>query len=136
MLLFLLAFLRLGFRQKLHSLASTVRQRSLQFNLYSETEPNIRLGIIASRIYILLMIMTVVVMAIYTSIEQHSQTVTISNPTLSQFEEVNFGDQSMRSCPCQRVAMTHSRIITLRVYYHQICSSVFVMKIDGFSIGR
>ncbi|CAF1354313.1 unnamed protein product [Rotaria sordida] len=107
-----------------------VRRTIHNFNLFpsnnKEDPEEERIGIIATRFYIILIIIGLIILGFYTSLLKHSQTLTVKKPSLSKFEELHSMYASTLNCPCSRFSMSHSRIMSLRPRYHSICSSEFI----------
>ncbi|CAF4888015.1 unnamed protein product [Rotaria sp. Silwood1] len=106
-------------------------QRTIHnFNLFSSDNKNDpereRFGIIATRLYIFLIIICLIILGFYTSFLKHSHTYTVEKPSLSRFKELHSMYESTLNCPCSRFSMSHARIMSLTPRYHSICSSEFI----------
>jgi hypothetical protein len=117
---------------KLFYLAVTkhVHRTIYTFNIFSSHNKNDpeeeRVGIIATRLYILLLLIGLLILGFYTSLVKHPQSHTVSFPSLAKFENLKNLHLSNLICPCSRLSMSYGRIISIAPRYHQICSSEFV----------
>ena len=99
------------------------------FNIFSSDKPEEeRVGILATRLYLILVLIGLLILGFYTSLVMRTQIRTITDPSLDQFEELNSLHASTLSCPCSRFSMSYARIMSLAPRYHQICSSQFLDK--------
>ena len=99
------------------------------FNIFSSDKPEEeRVGILATRLYLILVLIGLLALGFYTSLVMRTQIRTIADPSLGQFEELNSLHASTLSCPCSRFSMSYARIMSLAPRYHQICSSQFLDK--------
>ena len=105
-----------------------------QLNLY-EKNRNDRLPEIlliyrqklATRFYIVIFCLSMIVMLIFTSLNIQNYSVVVSSPSESTFELLKSQYSSTISCPCLQIATPYSTFLSVNVSaYHQICSSDFV----------
>jgi hypothetical protein len=97
------------------------------FNIFSSDDPaEERVGILATRLYMIFLLIGLLILGVYTSLALRTQMRTIDNPSLDKFEELNSLHASTLSCPCTNFSMSHSRIMSIAPQYHQICSSQFL----------
>lgn len=114
------------FKDRARALLKAIRTKVREFNLFKETFVDTRHGIHSTRIYLLLLASAIVILTVYLSIITRTQSVTIANPSLEQFERLYAHYPSTVTCPCERLSTEHATIITVRANYHQICSSVLI----------
>lgn len=107
-------------------------------------------GTIATRFYILILITILVIIAFYTSINNHTELVTISFLSQSIFEQLSEQYSQTLVCPCTQITMARKEFIDIQPIFHQvliryklffiyintfislfskICSSVFIQPI-------
>ncbi len=84
--------------------------------------------IITTRIYLLFLTLAVIILIIYTCIDTQTQIVKILNPSIQQFDQLPFDSQysATLDCPCQNIIVPYQSFISIKPYYHQLCSSDFV----------
>ena len=102
----------------------------MTFNLFPLAS-NIKDGIYATRSYIVLLIIAILVLVSYTSISLQVQSFTVYQPSLSVYEELYNQYPSTLVCPCTRFSMSYQSMVNVQVRYHQVCASDFV-KNDGW----
>ncbi|CAF1269656.1 unnamed protein product [Adineta ricciae] len=118
-------------KDRIHQLYLKVKNTLFTLNLFKKKIENVRLGIYSTRVYIVLLGIGVIVLAIYSAFIQNLTTITVENPTQSQFEELYQKYPSTLSCPCEQLSMLYSTIMVIEPRYHQICQSTFV-RADGW----
>ncbi|CAF1036853.1 unnamed protein product [Rotaria sp. Silwood1] len=111
-------------------ITSNVHRTIRNFNLFPPNKKNDpeeeRIGIIATRLYIVLTLIGLTVLGFYTFLSTRSQTHTEKSPSLSKFEELYSIQSSKLSCPCSSLSMSYGRIMSLSPRYHSICSSDYL----------
>ena len=87
-------------------------------------------GIIATRFYVLLLILSTTILIIYSSIEKQTFYVVIPQPSQAQFESLQTTVQyaSTLDCPCRHISIPYDRFISIRSQFHQLCSSDFAVQ--------
>jgi hypothetical protein len=81
---------------------------------------------IATRLYLLLMILSMAVITIYTLSSLRIQIVTIQNPSRMVFEQLHDEYSSTITCPCTNIAISYKLFTSLSPKFHPVCSSLFV----------
>ena len=104
------------------------------FNLYKSNEGeanNISLQLKYTRIYLVLLISSLLVILFFTVIIQHSATVITPYPDLKDYEYLMTLHLDNVDCPCTHIAIPYEKIITeLNVTsFHEVCSSKKLSKI-------
>ena len=86
--------------------------------------------IIDTRIYLLVLTFSVMILIVYTTIIGQTQTYTIRYPSQSSFEQLvsNSRYSPTLDCPCQNISILYNSLISISTHYHQICSSDFVVQ--------
>lgn len=79
-----------------------------------------------TRIYIVLTCVVLFAVSTYTSLSKQKNTVIISSPSLSVYEELQARESSL-SCACSRISIPYENFTTLmQPSFHQICYSSFI----------
>ncbi len=111
---------------------SCVHRTIYTFNLFPPDDPNDieeqRVGIIATRLYILFLLTGLIIFGFYVSLTERTETKTIHSPSLIQFRQLKSDHASTLACPCTRLSMSYGRVMKISPRYHPICSSEFVTK--------
>jgi hypothetical protein len=86
-----------------------------------------REGIIATRIYIILFILSLIAALLFAGpFSDEMQTKSIAKPTSGVVNRLHLRNISTLSCPCSTAAVRHSKFLSLTPQYHPICSSDYV----------
>lgn len=87
-------------------------------------------GIITTRVYILLLILSTTILLIYSSIEKQTFYVVLSQPSQIQFEYLQKTVQytSTLDCPCRHISIPYGRFLSIQPTFHQLCSSDFAIQ--------
>jgi hypothetical protein len=86
-----------------------------------EDEYEKRINVIASRIYLLLIFVIVLIIIFDLSLIPFKEIVAIKNPSRVQFESL-----SNQNCPCSSISLSYGGFISLQPLFHPVCSSNFV----------
>ncbi|CAF1147616.1 unnamed protein product [Adineta steineri] len=129
-----------GFHNRLRFLIIFVKEYIVKLNLFttippSEDENILRRSRQMTRIYIILVIISILILAAYTALTQETATVTVKSPTLSTYKELFNDHSSTLECSCSQIAVEYNRFISqFEPEYHIICSSTFTSSewLDSF----
>ncbi|CAF1565230.1 unnamed protein product, partial [Didymodactylos carnosus] len=64
----------------------------------------------------------------YTSLTATTQTVTVKEPSITQYTQIYEKYSKTVSCPCSTIIVPYANFLQLQPTYHQICSSDFVKQ--------
>ena len=79
-----------------------------------------RLGLLATRLYIVLLIIGFVILALYTVIQPEILTNTSANPSLSTYDQLMRGHNDTLQCPCSTISSTVDQFITIEPVFHAV----------------
>jgi hypothetical protein len=130
----LFCYLRLSFpdiRDRLRNILVVARHKVKTLNLFKMDLIHVEHGIISTRVYLIVLALSMVVLIVYSSSLTIPQQIVISNPNADQSEEVQRLYRSSASCPCRQVSMLRSTFMSIDVRFHSFCSSAFVQD-DGW----
>jgi len=82
--------------------------------------------ILATRIYISLLTITLSIIIITTGFSLHTNTITIQTPSETTFNQLSIEYSSTLSCPCEQSLINQDEFISFDPQYHPICTSQFV----------
>ncbi|CAF1007772.1 unnamed protein product [Adineta steineri] len=106
-----------------------IRDWLKKVNVFDDTNRavSIEQQCLATRVYILLLIISLVILVIYTSLTYYLSTFTITNPSFEQYQQLQqrYGSDAV-SCPCSRSSITYSAFIKLECDFHPVCTSHFI----------
>ncbi|UJR34695.1 hypothetical protein I4U23_027472 [Adineta vaga] len=112
-----------------------IKQNVVSLNLFEHDLSDQRTGIRATRVHVVLVIMSVIILAFYSSLTVHTRTVTVLAPSSNTFERLHNDYSVTLSCPCSQVSTPNAEMITISSpRYHQICTSMFLEPVwfDGY----
>lgn len=121
-----------GWRQQLTNVLLAIRSIFLKMNFYKKESfivqaANIEhMAILASRIYVILLTMSVVILTFFNGLTTVTVSETVSSPSLAIFEKLYAAYPSTLSCSCQKVAISYDTILTVIPTYHQVSNKFFL----------
>ena len=83
---------------------------------------------ISTRIFIILLILSVLIVTIYAAQVNVIKTTEIKEPSYEEFHALTFHYPETLHCPCENPAISHEAFIILIPQFHQLCTSVFISK--------
>jgi hypothetical protein len=96
-------------------------------NLYDDEGKMSRVDqILSTRIYVACLITSLFVLLFYTGLSNQTHTVTVSSPSLTNFDKLSSNYPLTLLCPCSQISIPHERFVTFTPQYHQVCSTKFV----------
>ncbi|CAF1165555.1 unnamed protein product [Adineta ricciae] len=109
-----------------------LRNNIQQMNFYRQEQANddsllCKQQRFATRIYSLLFLISFHIIILFLNLNTHMNTITVSSPSLSTFNELQSKHASTLTCPCSNIAIPYSKFVSIQPEtYHQICSTDFV----------
>lgn len=108
-----------------------IKEKVIKINLFenelSHTDPfHLRTSLISTRVYISLLLISIITLIVYTALDSQSQSMTIRNPSQTVYEDLLKKYPTTLSCRCNQITIPYSTFISIAVKYHPICSSYFV----------
>ncbi|CAF4698238.1 unnamed protein product, partial [Rotaria sp. Silwood2] len=82
--------------------------------------------LLATKFFICLLTITVIIVIAFTIFSIQTYTVTIQSPNEIIFEQLYAQYSTTLSCPCRKSSIRHNNFILLNPYYHPICTSQFI----------
>ncbi|CAF3592628.1 unnamed protein product [Rotaria sordida] len=77
-----------------------------------------------TRCYLFLFSLTSLILIIYTFVIEQTMIVTVSKPTLKQYEYL-LEQHKQLYCPCTRISIQYTEFTQINSSYHEVCSSDF-----------
>ncbi|CAF1007600.1 unnamed protein product [Adineta steineri] len=116
-------------RARLVAIGTKIRDWFKKVNVFDDTNRavSIEQQCLATRVYILLLIITLIIVVMYTSLTYYLNTFTITNPSLQQYQQLQqrYGLAAV-SCSCSRSSIPYSTFIELECDFHPVCKSHFI----------
>ena len=108
-----------------------IKTRVLNLNLFDSPESRsdasqLRIALISTRIYIILLLLTTINLITYTSLIVQTQTVTISKPSQTVHTTLQEKYENSLSCPCGNIAIDYTDLVNISIKYHSVCESQFI----------
>ena len=86
----------------------------------------VRHQIVGTRIYLVILLVSGIILSMYTFFTEDDQRQTVFNPTEWTYTALLQTHQASLTCPCAQVSIPNDQFIFLEPVYHHICSSSFV----------
>ncbi|CAF1509537.1 unnamed protein product, partial [Adineta steineri] len=83
------------------------------------------LGQLATRLYILLLVISFTIIALYTIIQPQLLTKTFDNPSFNLYNNLIREHRTTLQCPCSSISSTYDHYVQIIPIFHQVCSSTF-----------
>lgn len=122
------------FVDRVRALWQLIKTKAKELNLFqseaSWDDPVHRqYEIITTRIYLLFLMITVMILVVYTSITVQMLRFTKNNFSQSYFEDLASDPRYSPTldCPCQNISIPHNLFISISPHYHPFCSSDFIV---------
>jgi hypothetical protein len=81
---------------------------------------------ISTRIFVVMLIVSILIIFSYTAQVNITQTIEVKYPSYELFQSLSIRYPQTLRCPCNNVAISHGSFIFLQPEFHQLCSSDFV----------
>ena len=102
----------------------------INFNLFKNrnkrSNEDVQYQRISTRIYIILLIVSLFVLLVYLSLENTTQIKTIKNPSIDQFDLLYQEYSDSVQCPCQKLSIQYQTFIRFYPQFHSVCASDFL----------
>ncbi|CAF1393944.1 unnamed protein product [Adineta ricciae] len=115
--------LKKNFRRLLHSFKSYLLELNL-FNTGTHNEINIRNERRSTRLYLVLLIISILIAIQYYSIIYYPKTIVLQSPSLSEYLTVK--EEASLQCPCTNIAIKYENFTRIIPFYYELCESEFV----------
>ncbi|CAF5049793.1 unnamed protein product, partial [Rotaria sp. Silwood1] len=93
------------------------------FKKHGSNQHQINYQKIATRFYLLFLLILLIVFSFYLLLNEDLQQTTIHQPLEFQYKQLEELYSSNLYCPCSTVSMSYSTFMTIEPYFHQVCSS-------------
>ena len=91
-------------------------------------EERLRFQYRSTRVYIVLLISTLVILATYRIVSVYTFSKSINKPSHSTFEHLHDQYADTLICPCSEISVSYSQFVSVEFTLHAICSSDFVRE--------
>ncbi|CAF0796465.1 unnamed protein product [Adineta steineri] len=117
---------RISFKNRLYQFKETIQKKLIELNIFKQsfnTDRQTKFQRYATRLYIFLLIGSMIIITVYVFLQKSIQSKTISYPTESKFTQLQEKYSRSLSCPCSSVSISYSNFTTIQPQYHQLCQS-------------
>ncbi len=103
----------------------------MQFNLFRNSATDgdafeLITSLTSTRIYLLLLCVSITIIIIFTGLETQVHSVTIHKPSQIIYEDLYENYPDTLQCPCSQIAIHHGSFLSLSPMYHPVCSSAYL----------
>ena len=102
----------------------------ITFNLFKNrnkrSNEDVQYQRVTTRIYIILLSVSLFVLLVYLSLENITQTKTVKNPSIDQFNLLYQEYSESVQCPCQKLSIEYQTFIQFYPEFHSVCASDFL----------
>jgi hypothetical protein len=91
-----------------------------------------QLGQLASRLYVILLIMCFTVLSLYTIIQPQIMTKTFNKPSLSTYSRLILDHNDTLQCPCSSISSAYNQFISIKPMFHQASSEDYSNSLRRF----
>lgn len=118
----------LTLKRRLTSLIELIYSKVVMMNMFprlilgnSINRPlSITLGRWSTRLYIVSLVSSLVMMTLYTVIRPETLTYTLSNPSFDHYQKLKYDHSDRLECPCSVISAPYRNILRLTTTYHQV----------------
>ena len=86
----------------------------------SDMENAADVAVIASRIYLVLLSTSIVVLVLFTGLIESTTSVTVQSPSLEIYDKLQAQYSQLLSCPCEKIAIPYKNFVSIDISYHQV----------------
>ncbi len=112
---------------RLHILWLWVKRKLVTLNIFKDVRSNdeyhLRNQILSTRLFIILLIVSMFFFALYSSLIVITKTVTVNKPSLDRYLKLEQKYHSTLVCPCSSISNEYKQFIFIQPKFHQICDS-------------
>ena len=101
------------------------------FNLFPSVPPStdehqLRTQRISTRLFILVLILSITILLLYSSLANITKTITVPTPSLAQYSHLYSKHSPTLACPCTHISINYGLFLDIKYTLHQVCRSFFV----------
>ncbi|CAF4031596.1 unnamed protein product, partial [Adineta steineri] len=83
---------------------------------------------ISTRVYIILLTLSLAILLLYNSLINITETVNDKAPTMTKYLELYSTYPQTLICPCTQISISYNRFLSIEYTFHQVCTSVFITQ--------
>ena len=109
-----------------------IRNFLFNFNFFEDldkqSEWDLRNQRLSTRLFIVAMIISLSILILYTSVSSVTQTLTINEPSIDIYVNLQNKYPKTLVCPCSSIANEHHQFISFQPTFHPVCQSDFITE--------
>ncbi|CAF1558151.1 unnamed protein product [Didymodactylos carnosus] len=111
-----------------------VKHAICTFNIFKQNPPiidehKLKDELIGTRLFVILLIVSLVVLVLYTSLMNITTTITVNSPAIAQYTALYMDYSATLTCYCTTISMPYQKFISIHSTYHQVCTSNFTSQL-------
>ncbi|CAF1663667.1 unnamed protein product, partial [Adineta ricciae] len=117
--------------QWLKSFYTTAYRHLITYNHFNSRSTNpfvIRRELLSTRLYLILLVISVSILTIYTSFTVRIKDESIKTPTYSQYQQLYKKYSNTLQCSCTNLSIEYGKFVKTEPLFHQVCSSDFITQ--------
>ncbi|UJR19439.1 hypothetical protein I4U23_022569 [Adineta vaga] len=124
--------IQISLTERFRNLSRSIPQRMKKLNLFEKYDSSrkdpyeLQTSQIITRIYLILLCLTMCILIIYVSTITRTQIFIIKKPSQKTFESLYSKYSDTMKCLCKQISIPYDNFISLSPKYHPICSSLFL----------
>ncbi|CAF1091727.1 unnamed protein product [Adineta steineri] len=116
-----------------HSILYKLKHYLLTFNIFPSVPPTtdehqLRNQRISTRLFIILLIISLYILLLNTSLINITETVNIKAPSIIKYEQLYNSYSQALTCECTQISINYKKFIQIQYTLHQVCHSDFVTQ--------
>ncbi|CAF1220689.1 unnamed protein product [Adineta steineri] len=92
----------------------------------STNEQKLKNQKISTRLYVLLLTLSITILLLYTSLANITKTINVPTPTRTKYEQLYSKYSQTLTCPCQHISINYEKFLSIEYTLHQVCTSIFI----------
>lgn len=119
--------------QRVQSVLKAILHTLLKINLFKRPYSNElrrRSEILSTRIYIVLLSVSISILILFTSISEYTMTIKVLSPTITTYRQLEAQYKSTLSCPCNNITASYKTFIAIQPvsYYVHILGDFKILR--------
>ncbi|CAF1319758.1 unnamed protein product [Adineta ricciae] len=115
-----------NFSTHLRVTVKPIKRLNLFKNINDRTENSIKQQTIVTRVYLTLLIGSILILVLFNSLSTQIITLTKQNPSLNDYNHLKKFYSDTLECPCSIMTISYQKLISFSPVLHQICTSDFL----------
>ncbi|CAF1549821.1 unnamed protein product [Adineta steineri] len=119
--------------ERVRALLKKTKHSFLNFDIFPSAEPTIdehqlRNQRISTRLFIILLTISLSILVLYTSLVHITGTVNVKTPSIQEYEQLYNSYNQTLTCECTQISINYEKFIQIQYTLHQVCYSDFVTQ--------